>query len=342
MKTNKNITVVSAAACLIIGTLIVVIIAGLSIPEKEETIEGEADVTDYRVSSKVPARVKEFYVQEGDFVHKGDTLVRMEAPDIQAKLSQAESATQAAQAQDEKAMNGTRYEQVQSARNMWEKAKAGLIVAQRTYGRVKSLFEQGVMAEQKLDEAKAQYDAAVATEKAAHSQYDMAVNGARKEDKAAAKANLNRAKGAVSEVNSYIDETVLTASADGYVTEIFPEVGELVGTGAPIMNVDCINSAWFVFNIREDMMTNLKLGTTTKVYVPALDKTIPVKITLIKNVGNFAAWKATKAMNGYDLKTFEVQAHPINASDAHDVRVGMTAIMKQKPHDDVDIDKKLG
>lgn len=335
MKKNKNFTVIFAAALVLVGAIIAVIIIGISLPEHQETIQGMAETTDYRVSSKVPARVLKICVEEGDHVRRGDTLVIMEAPDVEAKLSQAEAAVSAAQAQDEKAKNGTRQEQIQQAYEMWQKAIAGKDVAEKTYRRINRLFENGVVAEQKRDEAKAQYEAMVATEKAARSQYDMARNGARNEDKMAADAQVRRAKGAVKEVNSYINETVLTATADGEVTEIFPEVGELVGTGAPIMNVACTDDVWFTFNVREDLLPGLKVDTQTEVYLPAYDKTIAVRITKMKDVGSFAVWKATKALDGYDLKTFEVKARPVKPLNMNGVRSGMSAVMKtSRPNKD--------
>lgn len=329
MKKNKNLTVILVAALVLVGVIIVVIIAGLTMPEHPEIIQGQAETTDYRLSSKVPARVLEFRVKEGDRVKRGDTLVILEAPDIRAKLSQAEAAYSAARAQEQKAQNGTRQEQVQQAYEMWQKARAGMDVAEKTYNRVNRLFEQGVMAEQKRDEARANYDAMVSTEKAARAQYDMALNGARREDKAAAGAQVERARGAIKEVSSYVDETVLLAPADGEVTEIFPEPGELVGTGAPIMNVACTDDVWFTFNIREDLLPGLETGTQTEVYLPALDKRIPVKITRMKDVGSFAVWKATKALDGFDLKTFEVEARPLNPAETAKVRSGISAIMER-------------
>ena len=301
----------------------------MSLPEHPDIIQGQAETTDYRLSSKVPARVCEIRVQEGDHVRRGDTLVILEAPDIRAKLSQAEAAYAAAQAQEQKAQNGTRQEQVQQAYEMWQKARAAMEVAEKTYHRINRLFENGVMAEQKRDEAQAQYEAMVATERAARSQYDMAVNGARHEDKVAAGAQVQRAQGAVSEVNSYMDETVLLATADGIVTEIFPELGELVGTGAPIMNVSRTGDVWFTFNIREDLLPGLTVGTETEVYLPAFDKRIPVRITKMKDVGSFAVWKATKALDGFDLKTFEVKARPLNMEGLENVRGGMSVIMEK-------------
>ena len=329
MKRNKNFTIILVAALILVGIMVVTIVIGLSLPEHPDIIQGQAETTDYRLSSKVPARVCEIRVQEGDHVRRGDTLVILEAPDIRAKLSQAEAAYAAAQAQELKAQNGTRQEQVQQAYEMWQKARAAMEEAGKTYHRINRLFENGVMAEQKRDEAQAQYEAMVATERAARSQYDMAVNGARLEDKAAAGAQVQRAQGAVSEVTSYMDETVLLATADGVVTEIFPELGELVGTGAPIMNVSCTDDVWFTFNIREDLLPGLTVGTETEVYLPAFDKRIPVRIIKMKDVGTFAVWKATKALDGFDLKTFEVKARPLNAEGLENVRSGMSVIMEK-------------
>ena len=329
MKKSKNITTILVAACILVGVIVIVIIVGLTMPDHPDIIQGQADNTDYRMSCKVPTRGKELRVKEGDTVHRGDTLAILEAPDIQAKLSQAEAAYSAAEAMDQEAQNGTRQEQIQQAFDMLQKAKAGVVVAEKTYKRVNRLFESGVMAEQKRDEARAQYDAMVATEKAASAQYDMALNGARREEKAAAGAQVLRAKGAIKEVASYVSETVLIATTDGYVTEIFPEIGELVGTGAPIMNIASNSDVWFTFNVREDLLPGLKIGTETSVYVPAINKNVKVKITLMKEVGTFAAWKATKALDGFDLKTFEVQAHPIHQQDVDGVRCGMSAILKK-------------
>lgn len=339
MKKNRIFTNILAMALVFIAVIVVVIMVGLFRTSKDETLEGQAETTDYRLSSKVPARVLEIRVKEGDFVHKGDTLVVLEAPDVEAKLSQANAAYDAAKAMEEKAHNGARQEDIQAAYEMWQKSKAAVEVSEKTYNRVQRLFESGVMAEQKRDEAKAQFDAAVATEKAAKAKYDMAVNGARKEEKSMAQAQAERARGAVDEVNSYIKETVLVATADGQITEIFPEVGELVGTGAPIMNVSVVSDVWFTFNIREDKLKGYSIGTVAEVYVPAVDKTIPVRITLMKDVGSFAVWKATKALDNLDLKTFEVQAHPLQP--VNDILSGMSAVLRKSASTTDDANHKI-
>lgn len=324
---NKNRNAIIVVASLLVAVIIIVIIVGLSLPEEPDIIQGQVETTDYRVSSKVPARVLEIRVREGQEVAQGDTLVVLEAPDIQAKMAQAQAAHAMAQAQEEKAMNGSRQEQIQGAYETWQKAVAGRDVAEKTYNRVRRLCDQGVMPEQKLDEAMAQYHASLATERAAKSQYDMAVNGARREDKAAAGAQSERAQGAIDEVASYINETILLATAPGVVTEIFPEVGELVGTGAPIMNIAVVDDVWFTFNVREDLLPGLQVGTVTEAYIPSMDQTVPVTITRLKDVGSFAAWKATKALGDYDLRTIEMRAVPNDQAQVRGLRSGMSVII---------------
>lgn len=306
----------------------IIIVVGLCLPERAEVIQGEVETTDYRVSSKVPGRVLELRVQEGDLVRKGDTLAILEAPEVSAKLDQANALVEAAEALDEKAHNGAQKEQIQGAYEMWQKAKAGLEVAEKSYRRVANLYDKGVISEQKRDEAKAQYEAMVATEKAAQAQYEMAKNGARKEDKKAAGAKVKQAQGAVSEVSSYINETVLLAMADGEVTEVFPELGELVGSGAPIMNVAMTGQLFVTFNVREDYLPGLTVGTEFEAYVPAFDRQVKLRVSRVKNVGSFAVWKATKASDGYDLKMFEVRAIPVGDAKLEGARSGMSVVLK--------------
>lgn len=312
----------------LLGVLALVALIGFFMLKKgPEIIQGQAEVTEYRISGKVPGRILEYRVKEGDVVRKGDTLVILEAPDVQAKMMQAEAAEAAAQAQQNKAFKGAREEQIQAAYEMWQKAKAGLEIAEKSYKRVKNLYDQGVLAAQKYDEVNAQLNAAIATEKAAKAQYTMAKNGAEREDKQAAEALVNRAKGAVAEVESYIKETVLLAPVDGEVSEIFPKKGELVGSGAPIINLSQLDDMWVTFNIREDLLRDIKIGDEISAYVPALDKNIKVRINYMKDVGTYAAWKATKTTGQYDLKTFEVRGIPQEKTDG--LRPGMSVIINK-------------
>ena len=240
---------------------------------------------------------------------------------------QAKSAEAAAAAQSRKADKGAREEQIRGAYEMWQKAIAGREVMEKSYARVKRLFDEGVATAQKLDEITAQRDAAIATERAAKSQYDMAKNGAQIEDKQAAAALVHRASGAISEVKSYQKEMVLVAQLDGEVTNIYPSVGELVGSGAPIMSVALMDKMWVNFNVREDQLMGFKKGAVITVFVPALNnQEVTLRVTNLKDVGSYAVWRATKAMGGYDLKTFAVKAVPV--SQINDLRPGMTVVLK--------------
>ena len=313
-KKSQNNNMLLAFATLV-GVLAVVALVGFFMLRKgPEIIQGQAEVSEYRISSKVPGRILEYRVKEGDTVRKGDTLAILEAPEVYAKMAQAEAAEAAAQAQQQKAYKGARAEQIQAAYEMWQKAKAGLEIAEKSYNRVKNLYEQGVMAAQKFDEVTAQLNAAKATEQAAKSQYDMA-------------ALVNRAKGAVAEVGSYIKETILLAPVDGEVSEVFPKEGELVGTGAPIINLSQLDDLWVTFNVREDLLKDISMGQTFTAYVPALDKDVEVKVTYMKDLGTYAAWKATKTTGQYDLKTFEVRGEPVG--EVEGLRPGMSVILNK-------------
>jgi len=323
-KQHNNILLAVAGFTAVVVT--VALIGYFTIGREDETIQGEVEVSEYRVSSKVPGRILEIRVREGDFVHAGDTLAIIDAPDVRAKREQAVSAESAAQAMSDMAANGARRQQVQGAYQVWQQAKAGAEIAIKSYNRVQRLFNEGVMTAQKRDEALANYKAMEAQEKAAKTQYDMAVEGARKEEKAAAAAQVSRAKGAVKEVDSYINETVQTAQFDGEVSSIYPKVGELVGTGAPIMSISMMNDLWGTFNVREDLLNGLKVGDVFTAYSPAFNKELKMKVYNIKDQGSYAVWKATKSNGQYDLKTFEVKARPVTKFEG--LRPGMSLIMR--------------
>ena len=316
----------------VLGFIAVVVIVGLIgfflLDRSPETIQGEVEVSEYRISSKVPGRILELRVKEGDYVHVGDTLAILDAPEVQAKKTQAQSAEDAAAALSDLAQAGARQEQVSGAYQLWQQAKAGLEIAQKTYERVQRLFDEGVMTAQKRDEALANYKALQAQEKAAKSQYDMAVNGARQQEKRAAQAQVNRARGAVQEVQSYIRETVQISNVEGEVSSIYPKVGELIGTGSPIMSISVMSDLWGTFNVREDQLNGLKIGDTFTAFAPAFNKEIKMKVFYIKDEGSYAVWKATKANGQYDLKTFEVKARPEEVFEG--LRPGMSLIIKEK------------
>lgn len=315
----------------IIGFAAVVVLVALigffALGRDPELMQGQVEVSEYRVSSKVPGRILEIRVKEGDYVKVGDTLAILDAPEVRAKMEQAQGAQNAAAALELKAQNGARQEQIQGAYQVWQQAKAGLEIAEKSYNRVQRLFDEGVMSAQKRDEVYANYKAMEAQEKAAKSQYEMAQNGARREDKLAAAAQVDRARGAVQEVNSYIHETVQVAQMEGEVSDIYPKVGELVGTGSPIMTISLTKDMWGAFNVREDQLGQMAVGTEVDAFVPAFNKSVKMKIYYMKDQGTYAVWKATKANGQYDLKTFEVKARPIEPFEG--LRPGMSLIIKQ-------------
>ncbi len=323
---RNNILLAILAFILVIVT--VAIIGYLTIDKEEIIIQGQVDVTEYRVSSKVPGRILELRVKEGDFVHAGDTLAIIDAPEVRAKKVQAESARNAASALNEMADNGAREETIKGAFELLQQAKAANDIANKTYERIKNLFDEGVVTAQRRDEALAAVQATDAQMRAAQSQYDMARNGARKEERKAASAQVSQASGAIMEVNSYINETVQVAQMDGEVSEIYPKIGELVGTGTPIMSIAMMNDMWGTFNVREDLLESLKIGDELTAFSPAFKKDITMKVFFIKDLGSYSVWKATKASGEYDVKTFEVKARPVTKIDG--LRPGMSLIIKKK------------
>ncbi|MCF0198237.1 MAG: HlyD family efflux transporter periplasmic adaptor subunit [Bacteroidaceae bacterium] len=325
-KQRQNREIIMGLAGFVAVVAVVALVGWFVLDSKDSSLQGEVEVEEYRVSFKVPGRIQQLCVQEGDYVRKGDTLAILDAPDIEAKQSQAMSVEEAASALAEKANNGARSEQIRGAYELWQQAKAAVEIAQKSYDRVTRLFDAGVVTAQKKDEAEAQLKAYTAQCEAAKSQYEMAKKGARAEDKKAAAAQRGQARGVVDEVNSYVREMVQLAQFDGEVTTIYPKVGELVGSGTPVMTISMMEDAWGVFNIREDRLQGMKMNDEIKAYVPALDKDITLKIFAIKDQGSFAVWKATKENGAYDLKTFEVKARPTQKVEG--LRPGMSLIYK--------------
>ena len=289
---HKNILLAISAFTIVV--IVVAVIGFVCFGNNDDNvIQGEVEVSEYRVSSKLPGRIAEICVTEGDFVHKGDTLAILDVPEVEAQKRAAEATQDAAKAVSDMADNGARKEQIQAAYQLWQQAVAASDIAEKTYKRLQNLYNEGVISAQKRDEAFAAYKATQAQVLAAKSQYDMAKSGARNEERKAASDQANAAKNATDVVKSLLRETVQIATADGEVSEIFPKVGELVGLGSPIMSISEMNDMWGTFNIREDQLNGMKVGDTFKAYCPAFDKEIEMKVYHIKDQGSFAVWKAT-------------------------------------------------
>lgn len=323
--TKKDKTLILTIVIVLLVLAALAIFGFLCLKQGPDTVQGQADATEIRISGKLPGRVAELFVEEGDRVKAGDTLVRIHSTLVDARLEQAQAMENAANAADRKVDAGTRIQIVNSARDIWRQAQAASGIAKKTYERMQNLFVKGVVSEQKRDEAKAAYDAAVAGEDAAKSQYELAKSGAQKEDKEAAKAMLNVAKGGVGEVNALLEDQYLMAPCDGEITEVYPNVSELVATGAPIMSLQK-DDQFVVFNVRENLLKDIKLGTKLKVWIPALDMKTEVKVYYIKDLGTYANWQATKSTGDYDARTFQIKARPEKRIE--NFRPGMSVVLE--------------
>lgn len=309
-----------------IGIIVVIVTVSLicwyAIKPVPTIIQGEVDVTSIKISSKVPGRIEILDVKEGQKVSKGELLFVLSTPEIEAKLSQAEAVRNAAGAQSSKAKNGARSQEIEGAYNIWQKAEAGAELAQKSYARIKNLYDKGVVPAQKYDEASANLRASQTTAAAAKSQYAMALEGARSEDKLAASAIVDQASGAVSEVKSYMADAEQYSPINGEVSTVIAQKGELIGTGYPVITLLDMNDMWVSFNIKEDLLPKIKIGSTLNGYVPGIGKIIPLKVYYIAAQGEYATWSATRTKGEFDIRTFEVKAKPETA--VPNMRPGMT------------------
>jgi HlyD family secretion protein len=326
MKKEKEGGLLLGLVALLAVVIIVALVGVFALRPEETLIQGESEATEYRVSGKVPGRIEMYLYEEGDQVHKGDTLVIIYSPEVEAKKAQALAARSMAEAVNQKAHNGAQHEQITGAYELYQKAKAGEEIYRKSYERVQRLYEKGVVSEQKRDEVEAQYKAASATVRAAKSQYDMAMAGARKEDKAAAAAQVAQVDGILQEVAAAEAERYLLSPCNGEVSELFPKVGELVGQGSPVMSIVDMDDVWFTFAVREDMLSDFAMGSIVEIKIPALGEArYPVVVTHVKAMGTYATWRTTKQNGGYDVRTFDVKCRPL--TNIPDLRPGMTALV---------------
>ncbi len=323
MKKTKNLIIPIAAISIIAFVAYTIWLISKPLPLE---IQGEVEATQVNVASKLVGRLDSLAIHKGQEVKKGDVLFTIQSPELEARMSQAKAAKQAAEAQKLKAETGARTEDIQAAFNNWKKAEAAAEYAKKTFSRIKNLHEEGVLPAQKKDEAETRMIAAVETEKAAKSIYEKAQKGAREEDKAAAGALVKQAEGVITEVSSYLSEKEITAPVDGEVANIIVDRGELVPAGYPVVTIVDLEDIWITFNIREDLLPKIKKGTILPARFPAIgEKEIDLKVTYINALGDFATWTATKTSGDFDMKTFEVHAVPVENTPG--LRPGMSALV---------------
>lgn len=321
---TKSLTWAFVIVMLTIGTLTAF---GLLLMNKQPLVlQGQVEATEIRISGKLPGRIDTFFVEEGDWVRQGDTLVVINSPEVDAKYQQVNALEQIAVQQNKKIDAGTRRQIVATALQLWNKTQSDLALAKTTYQRILTLYKDSVVTSQRKDEVEAMYKAAIAAEKAAYEQYQMAVDGAQSEDKASAASMVTAARSTVNEISALLVDARLTAPEDGQISTIFPKRGELVAPGTPIMSLVVMSDVHVVLNVREDLMPQFKIGGTFLTDVPAIGKKeIEFKIYYISPLGSFATWKSTKQTGSYDLRTFEIHARPTQRVD--DLRPGMSVLL---------------
>lgn len=322
-KANRSLML--TMGIVVIFVAIIAIIGFIFMNKPSEIIEGQVEGTTVRISGKLPGRVVKFFVEEGDSVKAGDTLVHIHSAVAEAQLTEAEAMKEVAQAQNRKVDAGTRSQIIQAAYDMLQQAKAAVTITEKTYRRMDNLYNEGVLSEQKRDEAKAAYDAAVAARNAAESNYSLAKAGAQKEDKESTAALVSAAGGGVEQVKAVLADSYLTAPFDGTIDEVYPEPGELVALGAPIMTLLRSDKRWIMFNVREELLNDIKQGSKVRLMIPALGRReIDAEVYYIRDMGSYATWRSTKSTGDWDSRTFEIKARP--SGDVSDLRPGMSAI----------------
>ena len=313
----------------VIGLVVIVIISLIGIltmSRSRVVLQGQIEATEIRISGKLPGRVDTFLVSEGQSVKRGDTLVGISSPEAYAKLQQANAMENVAKYQNEKIDEGTRYQIIRTAEEIWNKSKTDLQLATTTYQRIQALYKDSVVSAQRYDEAEALYKVAIAAERAAHQQYLLAKAGAQKQDKESARSLVDAAQGTVNEVQSVLQDAWLTAPASGEIATIYVQCGELVGTGTPIMNLVVLQDCHVVLNVREDYLSNFQINGTFIGKVPALSqKEIVFQVNYISPLGSFATWKSTDN-SSYDMRTFEIHAVPMESVDG--LRPGMSVLVE--------------
>jgi len=289
-------------------------------------LQGQIEAQQYNISSKVPGRIDQVLVRKGDTLNKGDLVFTIYSPELDAKLEQAIAGQEAAGAMAKQAEKGARVQQIQASQDQWQKAKAAADLMEKTYQRVNNLYKDGVVAEQKRDEARTQWQAAKYTESAAFQMYQMAKEGAREETKLAAVEKARMAAGAVAEVEAYAADTKIKSWFDGEVSQVLLNSGELAPQGFPVVTVIDMQDAWAVFNVREDQLKKFTKGTEFDAFVPALEKNVTFKVSHVSVMGDFATWRSTDASQGFDMRTFEVEARPVTPIE--NLRVGMSVVIE--------------
>ncbi len=300
-----------------------------------EVFQGQMEAQETDIAPKVTGRISQILVKEGDHVAVGALLLRIDSPEISAKYAQATAASEAALALSQKAQNGARPEEILMAKMNWQRAQSGADLADISFKRVAGLAKDGLIATQKRDEAEANFKASRDAAAAAKAQYDLARAGARSEDKAAARAQARQVAGVVAEVAAAQVETELKSPVAGEVAKVLAKTGELSPQGVAVVSVVDLQDQWVVLNVREDQLQRFMIGSTFDADLPALVRSgapagarpgVKFKVFFIGVLPDFATWRATRAGQGFDARTFEVRARPL--APIAGARPGMSVLLR--------------
>jgi HlyD family secretion protein len=300
----------------------------LAYQPKPLRMQGQIEAQQYNISSKIPGRINEVMVRKGDVVDKGQLIFTILSPEIDAKLAQAQAGQEAAEALAEEVYTGTRTQQIEAARDKWQQAKAAADLMEKTFERIENLYNAGVVAEQKRDEAETKLKGARFAENGALQMYKMAQEGAREETKKAVTGKARMAAGAVAEVEVYAADTKIESWHSGEVTQILLQSGELAPQGFPVVTIIDMSDAWAVFHVREDRLIDFNKGSEFSAEIPALgDASYRFRVDHVAVMGDFATWRATDSDKGFDMRTFEIEARPVESIEG--LRAGMSVIIKK-------------
>lgn len=307
----------------VIVTAIVAIVV-LNHNADKEIIQGMVECRSYRASSKIAGRIDTLFVSEGEWVDIGELLYTISTPELNAKLEQVKALRAAAEAINREVDMGARWQQIEAAKGLWQRAKAGEELAAKSFARVENLYNKGVVPRQQYDEAQANLVAMRAATIAAKAEYDLAVDGATREQKEAVAAKVQEANAAVDEVASYLHDARVVAPISGRISSIISEAGELISVGYPVITILDLNNCWVSFNIREEFIHKISYGKTFRAFIPAINSYVDFEVYYIAAEANFATWSATRARGGFDIRTFEVRAKPLD--DGLQILPGMSVI----------------
>jgi HlyD family secretion protein len=326
---EKNKRTAARAPSIIVGIIAAGVVA-LSVfyllrPEPL-LVQGEADATRLDIAARVEGRVKEIPVERGQNVPANAVLLSIDNPETVAKLEQMRAAMAVAGAQLANVLVGTRVETIAARKAEMERAQAALVLAQKTFDRTHTLTEQGNAPQARLDQMTDSLHESERAVDQAKSAYEQAVNGYTKEERAIARTSVEKANADIQSVQSVIDQLVVYAPIASQVYQRNVEPGEYVSPGVPLVTLIDLADVWIHFDLREDLVKNLKVGDRFDVRIPALeDRTVTVEVKLIATKGEYASWRATRATGDFDLRTFSIRAYPIQR--VPELRPGMSAYL---------------